>query len=92
LLGKLRALMSKRIIFTIVWAVTFLVVSAVLLLVAWRIYFGMTRAPARRPSENTFRWFGASVVIVPLLLGAVGAALGIRGALPGTQKYRDESD
>ena len=84
--------MTKRIISTFVWAVAFLVVSAIVLLVAWRIYFGMVGAPARRPSEDTFMWFGASVVIVPLLLGGIGAALGIRGVLPGTQKDRDESD
>jgi hypothetical protein len=30
---------------------------------------------------------GVSMVIISLLLGAVGAALGIRGVLPRTQKY-----
>ena len=84
--------MSKRIIFTFVWAASFLVASAILLLVTWWVYFAMTGAPARRPSDDTFMWFGASAVIVPLLLGGIGAILGICGILPGTQKSRDESD
>ena len=84
--------MSSRAIFTFVWAATFLVVTAVLLLVAWRVYFGMIGAPAQRPSEDTLMWLGASVVIVPLLLAGVGAVLGIRGVLPGTRKNTDESN
>jgi len=83
--------MSKRIAFTFVWSATFLVVSAVLLFVAWRVYFWMTGAPAQRPSENTLMWFGASVVIIPLLHGGIGIALGIRGALPGTRKAINEN-
>ena len=81
--------MTKRILFIFVWAVIFLAVSAILLLVGWRVYFALTGAPARRPSEDTLMWFGATVIVLPLLLGGVGAALGIRGVLPGTQNSRD---
>lgn len=89
---RLHAFMGKRILFTIVWAAAFLIVSAALLLLAWRIYFGIIGAPARRPSEDTIMWFGASVVVIPLLFGGVGAAFGIRGALPGTRRDADESN
>ena len=83
--------MSKRIIFTLVWAATILVVSAILLLVAWRVYFAMTGAPTRRPSDDILMWFGVSVAVIPLLLGSIGAVLGIRGVLPGTRKERNDS-
>jgi hypothetical protein len=78
----------KRTILILVWAVAFLLASGALLLVAWRIYFAITGAPEREPSRQTFICFGASVIVVPLVLGGVGAVIGMRGVLPGTQKER----
>ena len=84
--------MIKPMVFTFIWAATFFIVSGVLLLVAWRVYFAMTGAPTRRPSEDAFMWLGISAAIIPLLLGGIGATLGIRGVLPGTRRRRDESE
>jgi hypothetical protein len=77
---------SKRILFSLLWALTLFFGSAAVIFVAWHGYFIATGAPKQRPSENTLAWFGASLVLGPLVVAGFGAFLGVRGLLHWNKK------
>ncbi len=78
--------MTKRFILISSWSALFFLGSAILLYVAWRVYFALTGAPSQRPGEETFFWLGLSFAVVPLALGIFAVVIGIRGVLPGTRR------
>jgi hypothetical protein len=80
--------MTRRIIFLMVWSVSLFLLSAIVLLVGWKIYFAATGATAVRPRDSTLTWLGATMTVIPLLFGIVGAVLGVLGVLPGTKKEK----
>ena len=78
--------MTKRFLFTGIWAVAFFFSTAVLLFAAWHAYFAITNPSGQQPSEGTFLWMGISFAFVPIALGLTGAVFGILGRWPGTRK------